>query len=125
MAAIPSVLVSHAVSISFRCYTSHKLTYNDKNHYTTNVQAALGQIATGGGAEHLEEQLACVRIPAMTKVSFIELERSLERVFEQLVADNLLVVGKEERALAITQGDFHNGVPAITVVVDGGYTKMM
>ena len=108
------------MSIFFRCYTSHRLTYNDKNHYTTNVQAVLGQIATGGGAEHLEEQLACVQIPTMTKVSFIELERSLGRVFEQLVADNLLTAGKEERALAIAQGNFHNGVSAVTVVVDGG-----
>ena len=48
---------------------------------------------------------------------------SLGRVFEQLVADNLLTAGKEERALAIAQGDFHNGVPAITVVVDGGWSK--
>ena len=59
----------------------------------------------------------------MTKVSFIELERNLGRVSEQLVADNLLVTGKEERALAIAQGDFHNGVPAITVVMDGGWSK--
>ena len=59
----------------------------------------------------------------MTTVSFIELERSLGRVFEQLVADNLLTAGKEERALAIAQGDFNNGVPAITVAVDGGWSK--
>ena len=122
---LASVLVSQCQKCQslFRCYTSHKLTYNNKNHYTTNVQAALGEIATGGGAEHLEEQLACVQIPAMTKVSFIELERSLGRVFEQLVADNLLAAGKEEKALAIARGDFHNGVPAITVVVDGGWSK--
>jgi len=31
---------------------------NEKNHYATNVGALLGQIATGGGASHLEEQLA-------------------------------------------------------------------
>ena len=122
---LASVLVSRCQKYRslFCCYTSHKLTYNDKNHYTTNVQAVLGQIATGGGAEHWEEQLACVQIPAMTKVSFIELERSFGRVFQQLVADNLLTAGKEERALAIAQGDFHNGVPAITVVVDGGWSK--
>ena len=108
---LASVLVSQCQSL-FCCYTSHKLTYNDKNHYITNVQAALGQ-----------EQLACVQIPAMTKVSFIELERSLGRVFEQLVADNLLAVSKEEKALAIARGDFHSGVPAITVVVDGGWSK--
>ena len=56
-------------------------------------------------------------------VSFIELEHSLGRLFEQLqlVADNLLTNGKEERVLAIAQGDFHNGVPAI--ILDGGWSK--
>ena len=44
----------------FRYYTSNKLTYNHNTYYTSNIQAVLGQIATGGGAEHLEEQLACI-----------------------------------------------------------------
>ena len=58
----------------------------------------------------------------MTKVSFVELECSFSRVLEHLVADNLLAAGKEEKLLAIAQGDFHNGVSAITVVVDGGWS---
>ena len=59
----------------FHCYTFSKLTYvctyKNKSHYTSNLQAVLGQIAISGGAEHLEEQLACVQVPAQTKVSFI------------------------------------------------------
>lgn len=31
--------------------------------------------------------------------------------------------GREERALAIAQGKFYNGTPAITGMVDGGWTK--
>ena len=123
---LASVLVSQCQKCQsiFRCYTSNKLTYNNNStHYTTNIQAVLGQIATGGGAEHLEEQLACVQVPALTKVSFILLERTLGRVFEQLVENNLFAAGKEERSLAIAQSTFHSGVPAITVVVDGGWSK--
>ena len=44
-------------------------------------------------------------------------------MFEQVVEDNLLVAGKEERSPAIAQAIFHDGVPAITVVVDGGWSK--
>ena len=44
-------------------------------------------------------------------------------MFEQVVEDDLLTAGKEERSLAIAQGIFHEGVPAITVVVDGGLSK--
>ena len=35
----------------------------------------------------------------------------------------LLTTGRMERELAIAQGNYHNGVPAITVVVDTGWTK--
>ena len=52
------------------------MTYNNDSHYTTNVQAVLGQVATGGGGEHLEEQLACLQIPSVTKATFIQLERN-------------------------------------------------
>ena len=107
----------------FRCDTSSMVTHNDKSHYTTNVQAVLGQVATGGGAEHLEEQLACLQIPSVTKATFIQLERHLGTVFEQIVSDNLLAAGKEERDLAIANDEYHCGVPAITVVVDGGWSK--
>ena len=82
---------------------------------TSNIQAVLGQITNGGRAKHL--QLVA------SKVSFILLERTLGRVFEQLVEDNLLAAGKEERSVPIAQGTFRNGVPAVTVVVDGGWSK--
>ena len=31
--------------------------------------------------------------------------------------------GREERELAMNRGDYHEGVPAITVIVDGGWSK--
>ena len=39
------------------------------------------------------------------------------------MSDNLLDAGKEERDLAIANGEYHCGVPAITVVLDGGWSK--
>ena len=106
-----------------RSDTSSMMTYNSNSHYTTNVQAVLGQVATGGGGEHLEEQLACLQIPSVTKATFIQLERQLGAVFEQLVGDCLVAAGKEEKELAVANNRYHNGVPAITVVVDGGWSK--
>ena len=76
-----------------------------------------------GGAEHLEEQLASLQIPSVTKATFIQLEHHLGTVFEQIVSDNLLAAGKEERNLAIANDEYHGGVPAIIVVVDGGWSK--
>ena len=95
------------------------MTESNNTHYTSNIQAVLDQIA----AEHLEEQLACVQVPALTKVSFILPEHTLSKVFEQLVEENLLTTGREGGPLAIAQGTFHDGVPANTVLVDGGWSK--
>lgn len=35
----------------------------------------------------------------------------------------MIEAGREEKQLAIERGDYHQGVPAITVVVDGGWCK--
>ena len=35
----------------------------------------------------------------------------------------MLEAGREEKGLVEERGDFHHGVPAITVVVDGGWSK--
>ena len=43
--------------------------------------------------------------------------------FEAMVGENLLIAGQKEKQLAIEQGNYHNRVPAITVVVDGGWSK--
>ena len=43
--------------------------------------------------------------------------------FEAIVSKQLLTAGQVERRLAIEKGNYHNGVPAITVVVDAGWSK--
>ena len=109
----------------FHYDTSSMITHNNESHYTTNVQAVLGQVATGGGGENLEEQLACLQIPSVPKATFIQLECHLGAVFELLVGDCLVAAGKEKE-LAIAHNRYHNGVqgvPAITVVVDGSWSK--
>ena len=35
----------------------------------------------------------------------------------------MLEAGREEKRLAEERGDFHHGVPAITVIVDAGWSK--
>ena len=43
--------------------------------------------------------------------------------FEAIVSKQLFTAGQVERRLAIEKGNYHNGVPAITVVVDAGWSK--
>ena len=110
-------------SMLFWFTTSEVTSYSTTNHYTVNIGATLGQIATGGGADHLKEQLACIQVPSLSTPSFINLEHSMGATSEAIVSTQLLTAGKMERQLAIAQGNYYNGVPAITVVDDAGWSK--
>ena len=104
--------------------SSELSTINESNHYDVNIGATLGQIATGGGSEHMKEQLACFQVPSLSTPSFITLEYNMGTLFEEMVTKQLLTAGQKEKELAIQQGSYNdNRVPAITVVVDGGWSK--
>ena len=80
-------------------------------------------MVTGGGHSRLEESLSVIGIPVMTKASFIATERAIGEKWKEILADSMLEAGKEEKRLAEVRGDYHEGVPAITVEVDGGWSK--
>ena len=67
-----------------KMHTSEMVNLQGKNHYSSNIRAVLGQVATGGGGAHLEEQLMSMDIPALSQCSFINLERSLGLAFESI-----------------------------------------
>ena len=72
---------------------------------------------------HLMEQLTCVQVSSRSSQSFIQMERSMSTAFETMVGENLLIASQKGRQLAIEQGNYHNGIPAITVMVDPGWSK--
>ena len=120
-----SVLVSKCYKCqeTFKMCTSEKVKLGEKRHYTTNIGAVFGQVSTGGGGDHLEEQLASMSVPSLSPHSFVGIERSLGTAFEDIVTNELLAAGKEEREHAIKHNKFSEGVPACTVMVDGGWSK--
>ena len=83
-------LASVMVCMSLKCCTlfrftcSNIISYSSSDHYTVNVGAVLGQITTGGGADHFIEQLACVQVPSLSSKSFINMECRMGDVFEAM-----------------------------------------
>ena len=59
---LASVMVCQCLkcNVLFRFTTSNVINYDSSNHYSGNIGAVLGQIATGGVADRLMEQFACV-----------------------------------------------------------------
>ena len=106
-----------------KLHTSQQLPIGEKCHYSTNIGAVLGQIATGGGSAHLDEQLACIDVPSISQPHFLKLEKALGYMFDNIVTQGLLSAGNKERQIAISNNSYCEGIPACTVVVDGGWSK--
>ena len=100
---LASIMVCQCLKCStlFRFTTSEITSYDTKNHYKVNIGAALGQIVTGGGGDHLKEQLACIQVPSLSGPSFIDLERTMGAAFEGIVSKQLLTASQVEKLLAI------------------------
>ena len=120
-----SILVSRCFKCRqyFKMYTAEYIKLGEKGHYSTNMGAVLGQISTGGGGHHLQEQLCSMNIPSLSPHSFVRIERSLGTAFEDIVTHELLSAGIQEREHAITTKTFFEDIPACTVVVDAGWSK--
>ena len=88
--------------------------------FSVNIGAAL---ETGGGGGHLTEQLASNQIPSPNGPSFIELEHTMGVAFKEIVITKILTAGQVEKQMAIEKGSYHNGIPARTAVMDGGWSK--
>lgn len=94
-----------------------------KKHFDINVRAVWGVTASGGGAYKLNEQLATMAIPGISGNTFAKIEEEIGQVWHKALQQEMVEAGLEEKRLAIDRNDFHEGVPAITVVGDGGWSR--
>jgi hypothetical protein len=85
--------------------------------------AVLGAMATGGGAATLSSWLSTMGIPSMTKATFTATERLISDALKSTLVEKMVEAGNLERDMAIARGDTHQGIPSITVVADGGWSK--
>ena len=104
--------------------TSSKITcLNGSKRWESNLAAVWGQMSTGGGFSSLRETMSSLGVPVMTKKAFIRTEHLLGSVWWEQLEQSMRLVGEEEKSLAISRNDFHENFPAITVIVDGGWSK--
>ena len=54
---------------------------------------------------------------------FSQIEQDTGEWWQKQLQEVMAEVAKEEKRLAEERGDYHQGVPAITVIVDGGWSK--
>ena len=80
-------------------------------------------MSTGGGHTPLQESMAVLGVPTMTKKSFIAAEKRIGSWWATLLEESMVLAGQEERHKAIDRNSFFQGDPAITVILDGGWSK--
>jgi len=81
-------------------------------------------MATGAGFNPLEESMSVLGIFVMTKKAFVHAEHMIRKWWWwDQIKDSMKQAGIEDHEHAIQQGHYHQGVPAITVVVDAGWSK--
>ena len=88
-----------------------------------NLTAVWGQMSTRGGHTRLHETMGILGVPVMSKNTFTDTEQHIGEWWREQLQETMQEAGKEEERLAEERGDFNEGVPAITAIVDGGWSK--
>lgn len=96
---------------------------NDDTMMPLNDGAVSGTIAAGTGFSQMKQQLAAMAIPCMSDVTYRIYRQNLVELFEKTAEETMNEAAAVERELAIMEGDTINGVPFITVQVDGSWLK--
>lgn len=79
-------------------------------------------MATGGGHSRLNETAAALNLPGMSKNTFTSIESQIGQAWEAQLAEEIKKAGEQEK-IAIEKQNTFEGVPAISVIVDGGWSK--
>ena len=93
------------------------------NCWEVNLAAVWGQMSTGGGHSSLQESMAYLGVPVMAKKTFTKTERAIGEWWRDRLQQSMEEAGKREKELAIERGDYHEDIPAITVITDGRWSK--
>ena len=104
--------------------TSSKVaSVSEAKRWECNMAAVWGQMVTGGGHTPLAEAMSVLGVPLMSKKSFIAIEKEIGKKWWTSLETSMREAAEEEKRLAIERGSLHEGIPAITVIVDGGWCK--
>ena len=80
-------------------------------------------MSTGGGLAQFNTTLAMMDVPGMHRRMFTEIEEFIGSEMTKQLAESIREAAEEEKMHAISTGCIHHGIPAITVVVDSGWSK--
>ena len=75
------------------------------------------------GFDSLQESMNVLGVPVMSKQSFMQTAQQIGQEWWASLQESMQAAGREEKQHAIEQNRYHKGVPAISIIVDGGWSK--
>lgn len=89
-----------------------------------NTAAVSGIMSVGGGFSNLEEFLSCLNVPSMSSNTYTKEHDYVTSMWEQTALQEMEKAAMEEKRLALEANDVDpDGIPFLTVVVDGCWGK--
>lgn len=116
--------------LKFRCLMCNLETViwtNDLVHNSSvsvNTAAVIGAIGIGAGFANMEEFFNTLNIPSMSKNTYASEHEYVSNAWEKCASNEMKQAVEIEKDLAVQRGDIDNdGVPLLTVIVDGTWSK--
>ncbi|KAJ8673527.1 hypothetical protein QAD02_005437 [Eretmocerus hayati] len=99
------------------------VTNQDSGNMPLNMGAAVGSVYAGIGYSELRQVLAALDVPCMSDRTYRNQRLRLMQFMLEASEESMKLAIEEEKRLAILNGDVINGIPFITVIVDGSWGK--
>ena len=123
---LASVLVAQCqvCQKQFSLSTSETVECDDGDHrFDVNVRAVWAEMVTGGGSTSLNERMGTMGIGQISAHSFKQIEDQVSKWWLEALQQDMAAAAVTEKAHALEVGSYCEGIPAITVVADAGWSK--
>ena len=83
----------------------------------------MGQYGDWWWGSKLEEVLSTMGVPPLAQKTFSQIEHQIGEWWKDKLGENMRKAAEEEKELALQNNELHEGVQAITVIADGGWSS--
>lgn len=118
-----------ASRMKFKCFDCGKLKWiytedvNDERIVPINDAGVLSTYTSGIGYAQFSEIFANMETQCMAPPTYSKCEKTVSKAISDTLKKRLIEASEEEARLARARGDVINGIPFITVIVDGSWQK--
>ncbi|KAH3879459.1 hypothetical protein DPMN_003362 [Dreissena polymorpha] len=106
---LASILLAKCLGCNqaFKFDTSPRL---ESGNFDVNVRAVWGTLVTGNGLSHLNELLAVLDSPGLSRKSFLDIEMKINNWWNEYLQADLDRAIEEEKEIAVKNGSFHQSL---------------